>query len=83
MFTTGTKIDERAMNPPRKKTTIDGLRYFLIIFPIMLKKIYMPKPDQEPIHKAYITSSWPKIQKVRVFEKALNNIIYIPVEAVT
>jgi len=83
VLTAGTTTLDNAMTPPRKNTTIDGLRYFFITAPITLKNMYMPIEDQKPIQRAYITFRLPNSQKVRVLEKALNKIIYMPVEAAT
>jgi hypothetical protein len=83
MFIIGTIILDSAINPPRKNTIRDGLRYFFIIPPSIFKKIKVPNPDQIPIHKAYFTSSDPTSQKVRVLERAPNKIIYIQVADVT
>lgn len=83
MLTNGTTTVERAIIPPRQKTIIEGLLYFFITPVITVRKTKIPRPDQMPIHRANFTYKLPKSQKVRVFENALNIIIYIPVAAAT
>ena len=83
MLKTGTRIHERAIKELRKKTTIDGLPYFLIILLTMHKNIKIPILEQNPIIIAYITLRLSNNQNVIVFERALKPIMYIPVETVT
>ena len=82
-FTIGTTIADRAITDPKMNTIMLGRPYRLITIPITLKKTAIPMLDQNPIQKAYMIGRLSKSQKVNVLRKALNIIMYMPVEAAT